>query len=349
MSGTLNPCGSVGNGTVLVYSVPFDSNVTMYNWSLSTGILSIGTTNNHSIAVQFLAGFTSGRIRVTPSNVCGSGNSVTIFPKVGPITTAPTFTQFNQFVCSIRGTSTSATYSVQSIQGCTSYQWTVPTNSTIVSGQGSNSIQVVFGSTFTGGSISVVGISPCGNSPSSTRSVTLLPRPVFSGPNSICPGTSETYTINPEPGAIRYRFNLPSGLSLVSQSLNTAVIRNNGSFISGIIGAQIQYSLCGWSQPTNISLNTASCRTSSEGIRMSFFPNPTSGEVQLQFSSPMKQVQVSIFGSDGRLIKRDLFESISNQTMNYKGLADGLYHMEVLATDVSDLVHRQMEKLIIQQ
>ncbi|MFY8132226.1 MAG: hypothetical protein ACOVOL_03255, partial [Bacteroidia bacterium] len=53
------------------------------------------------------------------------------------------------------------------------------------------------------------------------------------GNSTICPGDLVTYTVPVVPGAIRYRFNLPAGLSLVSQNANSAVITNNGSFVSG--------------------------------------------------------------------------------------------------------------------
>jgi hypothetical protein len=151
------------------------------------------------------------------------------------------------------------------------------------------------------------------------------------------------------PGAIRYRFNLPAGLTLVSQNANSAVIRNTGSFISGNIGVQVQTTLCGWSQPGTLSLNTSACRSSVDEFSLSMYPNPTSGDLQLQFGVVMKNVQVSVYGSDGRLMKREVFGGVASQNLNYSTLAEGLYHVEVLATDAENNIHRRLEKVMIQR
>jgi hypothetical protein len=63
----------------------------------------------------------------------------------------------------------------------------------------------------------------------------------------------------------------------------------------------------------------------------------------------MKRVQVSVYGSDGRLMKREVFGGVASQNLNYSGLAEGLYHVEVLATDAENNVHRRMEKVLIQR
>jgi hypothetical protein len=63
----------------------------------------------------------------------------------------------------------------------------------------------------------------------------------------------------------------------------------------------------------------------------------------------MKSVQVSVYASDGRLMKREVFGGVASQNLNYSGLAEGLYHVEVLATDAENKVHRKMEKILIQR
>ncbi len=349
ITGELNPCGYLGNGLLLTYSTPPIPNADSYTWVLTNGITAVGRTDSNVITVTYPSGFTMGQIRVTPSNGCGPGLSRAIYPKLSPISTLPVFTQSVNSVCNIRGTSNLATYSILPIAGCSSYLWTLPSNTTLVSGQGTTSIQVRVGSSFTSGNISVTGISSCGNSPTKSIGVSLLSKPIISGSNVICPGDLVTYSIPTVPGAIRYRFSLPSGLTLVSQSGNSAVITNNGSFISGKVSAQVQTTLCGWSQPGTFSLNTAACRSSLDGFSLSLYPNPTSGELQLQFGVAMKHVQVSVFGSDGRLMKREVFGGVASQNLNYRGLAEGLYHVEVLATDAENNVHRRMEKVLIQR
>ena len=55
--------------------------------------------------------------------------------------------------------------------GITSYVWTVPTGATIMSGQGSSKVRVKFGAT--SGNVAVYGVMPCGNTTTTTRSVTI--------------------------------------------------------------------------------------------------------------------------------------------------------------------------------
>ena len=348
--GFMNPCGVRGTSNTLTYSVNRDVNASSYTWLLTDGILAIGRTDSNVITVTYPAGFTTGQIRVTPVNACGSGSPRAIYPRTGQPTTTPVVAQSVTSVCSIRGTTTTATYTIQPVDGCNSYLWTLPSNTTLVSGQGTTSIQVIFRSTFTGGVISVAGVSPCGNSPVRTITVSLLAKPIISGPITLCPGSQETYTIPTVAGAIRYRFNLPAGLVLVSQNSNSAVIRNNGSFISGSLGAQVQTSLCGWSQPGVLALSTVACRSiSSESFNVAIYPNPNRGEFQLQLGTTVSNVQVSLYSSDGRLVKREMLSRVDVQTLNYQKLAEGLYHLEVVATDLNQQVVRHLEKLMIQR
>jgi hypothetical protein len=349
ITGDLNPCAVRGTGNTLTYSVPVDPNTLSYTWLLTNGITAVGRSDSNVISVTYPAGFATGQIRATPMNACGSGLARAIYPKTSAITTVPTFTQSVTSVCNIRGTATQATYAVQPIAGCSGYQWTLPLNATLVSGQGTNSIQVVFAASFFSGSISVVGISACGNTPSSSIAVSLLAKPIISGSNSICPGDMATYTIPVVPGAIRYRFNLPSGLSMVSQNANSAVITNTGSFVSGSIGAQVQTTLCGWSQPGSLSLNTSACRGVVGEFSVSIYPNPSRGEFQMQMGAPVKQVQVSVYAADGRLVKRQVFGQVETQMLVYNDVAEGLYHLEIIATDADNQVHRKMEKIMIQR
>ena len=349
ITGDLNPCAVLGTSNTLTYSVPADPNALSYTWLLTNGITAVGNATGNVISVTYPAGFTTGQIRATPVNSCGNGSARAIYPKKSAITTVPAFSQSVTSVCNIRGTATQATYSVQPIAGCSGFQWTLPTNATLVSGQGTNSIQVTFAASFSSGSISVVGISPCGNTPSTSITVSLLAKPVISGSNSICPGDLVTYTMPVVPGAIRYRFNLPAGLSLVSQSANSAVITNNGSFVSGSLGAQVQTTLCGWSQPGSLSLNTSACRGMLGDVSMNIYPNPSRGEFQLQLGAPVKDVQVSVYAADGRLVKRQAFGQVETQTLYYNDVAEGLYHLEIIATDAENKVHRKMEKIMIQR
>ncbi|MFY8132227.1 MAG: hypothetical protein ACOVOL_03260, partial [Bacteroidia bacterium] len=135
ITGDLNPCVVLGTNNTLTYSVPFDSNVISYNWILTNGITAVGNANGNVISVTYPAGFTTGQIRVIPSNACGNGLARAIYPKTTSISTLPLFVHGTSSVCDVKGTGAQIMYAIQPIPGCSSYQWTLPTNATLVSGQ----------------------------------------------------------------------------------------------------------------------------------------------------------------------------------------------------------------------
>ncbi len=87
-----------------------------------------------------------------------------------------------------------AVYSTSPVSGATSYQWSVPANAIIDSGQGTTSIHVLFGSN--AGNISVAALNSCGGAPPSQRLVTALSSPLVHAivlpSNKICDGTEVT-------------------------------------------------------------------------------------------------------------------------------------------------------------
>lgn len=349
--GDINPCPYVGNSTTATYSVAPDSNVLSYSWTVSNGMTIIGSNNGNSITVSYASGFTKGQIRVTPVNSCGNGLPFTIFPTIGPITTAPIVTQSMPFVCSILGTNTAATYSIQPIPGCSSYSWILPKDAKLVSGQGTTSIQVIYYSTFVSGNISVFGLFPCGNSPTTNIGINLLPKPVLTGSNVICPGTQNTYSTPLVQGALRYRFNLPLGLTFVSKNGNSVVVTNLGSFVSGTISVQVQTAQCGWTQPGTLTLSTTPCRSmsSNPNFAISIYPNPSIGNFKLNLGSVGTQIQYRLYSSDGRLVKQRFLGSIESETLNFEDLASGLYHIEITGLDPEYQKFRHVEKLMIER
>jgi gliding motility-associated-like protein len=117
--------------------------------------------------------------------------------------------------------------------GWTSYTWTVPAGTTISSGQGTNTITIVAGST--PGNICVTPVGPCGNGPVACLAVSLAPAPtsVQSHVNVSCfGGTNGSATIVPTPaGAYTYAW-APSGSGSTATGLGigtyTVTATNSG-------------------------------------------------------------------------------------------------------------------------
>ncbi len=85
----------------------------------------------------------------------------------------------------------SATYSITNVPGATGYQWTVPSGATISGGQGTNTLQVSWGST--SGNVCVSSTTACGISPATCRAVTISP--AISIANISTNGLTGTFTV----------------------------------------------------------------------------------------------------------------------------------------------------------
>jgi hypothetical protein len=166
-------------------------------------------------AVVHSQGFQTGNGQVLITTSSG-------IPSPGPITGSATLC-FN-------GT---ANYSIASMVGATSYNWTVPPGSTINSGQGTTSINITAGST--SGNISVTATFSCGTSGPSTLMLTIGLVPVIvasSNPASVCSGGTSTLTAS---GGSTYTWmpgNL-TGASVVVAPLITTTYTVTGTNAQG--------------------------------------------------------------------------------------------------------------------
>jgi hypothetical protein len=112
---------------------------------------------------------TTGSYLCSVTNLCGTSlsNTITLFSGTNPSTPG----NISGAVKICRNIPT--TYSVAPVANATSYNWSVPGGVTITSGQGTNSIIVIAGITFSGGIITVTASNGCGTSGIRTKSVSL--------------------------------------------------------------------------------------------------------------------------------------------------------------------------------
>jgi hypothetical protein len=184
---TVNPLpGAVGTitGTAAIcspaqgvaYSVAAVPNATTYVWTLPAGATIATGTGTNSITVNYGTNAVSGNITVYGNNLCGNGSASPPLTVTITASAAAAGTITGQAaVC--QGT-TGVIYTVPVIANATSYTWTVPTGSTIVSGNNTNSITVDFGMSAVSGNVTVYGSNSCGNGTvSPTFAVTVSPIP----------------------------------------------------------------------------------------------------------------------------------------------------------------------------
>jgi hypothetical protein len=207
ISGLTSACA---NSTGASYSVTFTSGST-YNWTVPSGATIASGLGTSSVTVNF--GTSSGNITVTETSSSGClGATQTKGISVNPIPVTSSITGSATPACG----STNVSYSVTTNAGST-YSWSVPSGSTIVSGQGTGAIQVNFGTT--NGSISVTETNASGCSATKSLAITLsgcsLTADFTASANEICISNSVTFTdaSSGATGSSTYNWNFGSGAS----------------------------------------------------------------------------------------------------------------------------------------
>lgn len=120
--------------------------------------------------------------------------------------------------------------------GATTFNWTLPTDWTIKSGQGNDTINVTPGKS--SGYVCVVPSNQCLSGTSTCISVTITPKPAggsITGATNICPGQGNiTYTVIINDASLSYVWSLPSG-AIGSSATKTINVSYTSSAQSGNI------------------------------------------------------------------------------------------------------------------
>lgn len=159
-----------------------------------------------------------------------------------------------------------ANYFINPVSGANSYSWTAPAGATIVSGQNTPSIQVLWG--ITGGTISVIAGNECGNSTPGVLDVTLTvlpetPGPILGNSTGCLYGLVQLY-IDTVSGAAGYAWTVPPDAVIVAGQGTTEIFVNWGA-MSGDVSVSAE-NFCGSSPPSVKYLVTDSVPSTPEAI-----------------------------------------------------------------------------------
>ncbi len=222
-----NPAASTITGSSSVCSnqtgVNFSANNVSgytYNWTVPGGATIVSGQTTNAIAVNFV---TPGNVTVTPTNAAGC---------VGPIATKTITTTTAFTTPTISGSSTvcnnqtPVTYNVTTTTGAT-YAWTVPTDATILSGQGTNSINVTFG--INSGTVKTQQTNS-NNCIGTLSSKTITNN--FCPPTAIADETLYNASIYPNPAGDNVIIKLNSSIN--SGAIDIQIMESTGKLISEI-------------------------------------------------------------------------------------------------------------------
>jgi hypothetical protein len=225
ISGPTNSCPYTGtNGQIAIYSVE-TPDASTFSWQLPPSVTLLSGQGTNTIQVKYKNDFTQGAIWVEIGNACGGEAATRTIQVVEVLPAAPTSMTGPPIVCDLVDADETETYSISPVPGATEYRWSVPSYTTIASGQGTTSITVLFSSDFRSGNIMVRSVSLCGTSDNLKYSVNSVgpgrPGPISGATFGICGDNNVIeYSIDPVRNATSYSW---------TTSVPGAVVDNQGT------------------------------------------------------------------------------------------------------------------------
>lgn len=238
ISGTATACVSATSGTV-TFSCATVPGAASYAWTVPAGFSITAGQGTTSISVSYTgtavqAGI-SGQVCVSASSSCNTSASTCV--QVDYQVAAPTTPGSISGPSKLCPTNTGV-YSVTPVARATNYTWSVPAGVSIVSGQGTASINVSVSASYTGGTISLTASNVCGTSPARTKAIALnlpiTPSAITGRKDGVCNTNAVTYTISPVANATSYTWTV-SGGTIVSGQGTTTISVNFSTFTSGSV------------------------------------------------------------------------------------------------------------------
>ncbi len=324
-----------------------------YIWTLPSG--ATGSSSSNSISVTFGPLFTLGNISVAAVSPCGIASGAKILAVKSVLTAPTTITGSASGLCNVSGIS----YTCATVTGATSYTWTAPAGATIVSGQGTATLVVNFGS-FSSGNITVKANNGCGSSPAKVLALKGSPAvpAAIIGVTGICAmQTGAVYSIAAVANASSYTWTVPTGAVIVSGQSTNSIVVNFGSTAGNITVKS--NNACGSSAVktlvtsiTCLGLFNSNLKSidSYEENQSSFFvyPNPVGKELTLSaYVESGKEISFEIYDINGKKIigqKRNLIKGENLLTSTAEGLESGMYLLRITDNDKNVLYSEKIIK-----
>jgi len=345
ISGSAKACPT----DILTYSIASVFRASSYVWTVPAGATIVSGAGSNIISVAFNAGFTGGPITVAAVNACGTSPVRTRNISLNILTASASISGQSSGVCGATGVS----YTATAVVGAASYFWSVPTGATIASGQGSSTIMVDFSGAYGGGAISVVAQNGCGNG--FARSLTVIgapgqPMPI-TGAVGLCANQNYAYDVATVAGASTYTWTVPTGFTILSgQGTKTILAKAGANPASGLNLSVRASNACGTGVAralSGISITLCPRIGEAEAMNIVAYPNPVSDLLNISFNSDKNQdVLVTMMDAAGRVVlneNRNADEGVNKFEISVKGMASGIYTMQLLTSDTVQKVRIVVE------
>ena len=331
------PSGCAPNGTATVIA---SGGTPAYKYRWTPG----GQTTNPAI------GLATGTycVLVTDDNKCNASSCVVVTSSVCNNLTPPGPISGSDCVC--QDNNKEVEYCVTPNNLCaTSYLWILPTGATAITPTNGPCIKLKFlpADKFASGLICVKAVTPCGNTASTCKNITLITsnpsKPVILGPSTLCPDEPAQYSIIPECGS-SYQWSITGPLSITVPDAitNLPYVNVKGP---GALGTKLHVTVtnCKGLSTSNISIGLRTgCRVSTnvattESIfvteKLTAYPNPTSGKLIVNFYSEFKsEFKLKIIDPLGSVLRNDLITAIEGENtidLDLSNVAKGMYFLTV--------------------
>ncbi|WP_048922255.1 T9SS C-terminal target domain-containing protein [Rufibacter radiotolerans] len=252
ISGTIGVCEKQNQ---ITYSILPVTGALTYEWKVPAGWFITSGQGGTSITVA--AGANAGQVSVVARNVCSTSTAstqqVSVSPNVPPVLGAITG---QTAAC----TTTRVTYQVAEVAGVTTYTWTLPQGWVLETGQGTNVITALAGTT--NGTISVVGKNGCDlTSAASKLDVGVLtnalgkPSPIQVNSSSLTPCSGEkglVFSIAEVNGATSYEWSYPADWKLERGQGTTTLTLTAGNTAGQV--SVVAKNACGQSQAQTVAM-----------------------------------------------------------------------------------------------
>jgi hypothetical protein len=338
---TNNLCtNGVNNPT---YSIATVTGALSYTWTAPSGTTIVSGQGTNSITLNITSSFVSGNLSVVANNSCRSSTAKTLALSSIPITPGSITGTKNNLCPS--GVS-NPVFTIAAVAGASSYTWTVPTGTTIVSGQGTTSVTLEVSSSFSSGTLSVIANNACSSSVAKTLALSNTPLTPTSITGSITPCGTVTYTCATVAQAVSYTWTVPTGMEITAgQGTNAITVNVIASSVTGSITVKASNN-CKTGNARSLAVNSCNISTrmseassvqviNENVVEVIVFPNPINDIISVQVSDEFEEnVNIELINLIGQKVaKFEIQKGNTNTSATLDGMPSGIYILQASKSD----------------